>query len=393
MNFTVLGIPDKKGFEFNSETISLIQGSKVFSGGKRHLQLVEHLLPEGFKWINITPPLKDVFREYSQHEEIVVFASGDPLFFGFANTIKRELPEAKINLLPYFNSLQMLAHSLVLPYHDMIYVSLTGRPWHEFDKALIEGKEKIGLLTDKKNTPNAIAQRMLDYGYSNYNIFVGENMGGEKQRVGKYTVEEAANASFDDLNCMILTRTEQRKKWFGIPEAEFIGLEGRPKMITKMPIRMLSLSMLDLYSKSVFWDVGFCTGSISIETKMQFPHLKVIAFEKRPEGDALIRENARRFGCPGITHVIGDFFNQDISVYDKPDCVFIGGHGGKLVDMVGIIAENIQQGGRLVFNSVSQKSKEDFYTGAKKHGFNIIKESRIVLDDNNPIDILVADKL
>ncbi len=61
--------------------------------------------------------------------------------------------------------------------------------------------------------------------------------------------------------------------------------------------------------------------------------------------------------------------------------------------MMGIISSVIKKGGRVVFNSVSDKSKDDFYIGARKYGFNIIKESRIVLDDNNPIDILVADKL
>lgn len=66
---------------------------------------------------------------------IIVFASGDPLFFGFANTIRRKMPEADIELYPSFNSLQMLAHRLVMPYHDMRVVSLTGRPWPELDRS------------------------------------------------------------------------------------------------------------------------------------------------------------------------------------------------------------------------------------------------------------------
>lgn len=393
MRFTVIGIPDNREFEFSRESKSLISEAKVFSGGRRHLQLVERHLPSDYEWINITPPLDGVFEEYKKHDDIVVFASGDPLFFGFANTIKRDMPAAEIKLIPYFNSLQLLAHSLLLPYHDMVCVSLTGRSWHEFDKVLIEGKEKVGLLTDKKKTPGVIASRMIEYGYTNYRILVGENMGGENQKTGEYSLDEVADGSFADLNCMILLRQKQRRKFFGIPEEEFKGLEGRPRMITKMPVRLLSLSMLDLYSKTVFWDVGFCTGSISIEARMQFPDLKIFAFEKRPEGENLMSENSRSLGCPGIKTITGDFFEQDLSIYDAPDCVFIGGHGGRLVDMMGIIASNIQEGGRLVFNSVSEKSKEDFYTGAGKHGFKVVKQTRIVLDDNNPIEIMVADKL
>ena len=145
----------------------------VFSGGKRHYGLVHGDLPEYHTWIDITVPLDAVFEKYRNYEEIVVFASGDPLFFGFANTVKNRLPDAEIRVFPRFNSLQLLAHRLVMPYHDMHVVSLTGRPWHEFDRALIEGREKIGVLTDRQHTPAAIAERMLEYGYSNYRITVG----------------------------------------------------------------------------------------------------------------------------------------------------------------------------------------------------------------------------
>lgn len=82
------------------------------------------------------------FEETATDDSIIVFASGDPLFFGFANTIKRKLPGADILLYPAFNSLQTLAHRLVMPYDDMRTVSLTGRPWQEFDRALIERAPK-----------------------------------------------------------------------------------------------------------------------------------------------------------------------------------------------------------------------------------------------------------
>ncbi len=91
------------------------------------------LLPAGAEWISITVPLDRVFSRYEEifarfeetatDDSIIVFASGDPLFFGFANTIKRKLPGADILLYPAFNSLQTLAHRLVMPYDDMRTVS------------------------------------------------------------------------------------------------------------------------------------------------------------------------------------------------------------------------------------------------------------------------------
>ena len=75
----------------------------------------------------------------------------------------------------------------------MRIVSLTGRPWPEFDKALIERAGKIGVLTDREHTPAAIARRMLDYGYDNYTMHVGEHLGNpDDERITTCTLQEAA---------------------------------------------------------------------------------------------------------------------------------------------------------------------------------------------------------
>ena len=104
--FIVIGMPDVSKAIRLPETLP----DCVFSGGKRHHELVKELIPQDAQWIDITVPLSEVFAQYAQIEKpIVVFASGDPLFFGFANTIKREIPDADIQVFPYFNSLQMLA--------------------------------------------------------------------------------------------------------------------------------------------------------------------------------------------------------------------------------------------------------------------------------------------
>ena len=309
MKFIVIGISDAPEPFFTPEIKTIIQQGKVFSGGKRHHEIVASLLPADAQWIDITTPLDAVFEQYNSltslhsplSSEIIVFASGDPLFFGFANTIRKKMPEAEITLYPTFNSLQMLAHRLVMPYHDMRIVSLTGRPWPEFDKALIERTEKIGILTDKEHTPAAIAQRMIDYGYTNYQMHVGEHLGNpELERVTTLSLEEAISKTFTHPNCLILVCNSCRHRSFGIPDSDFTLLDGREKMITKMPIRLLTLQTLDLSKRRVFWDIGFCTGSVSIEARLQFPHLQISAFEIRPECEAIIQENARRFGAPGI---------------------------------------------------------------------------------------------
>ncbi len=379
---------------FPPEVLAHIRQGKVFSGGVRHKEIVKGLLPEHAEWISITVPLENVFSRYAEvrtGQTIIVFASGDPLFFGFANTIRRKLPDAGIRLYPAFNSLQTLVHRLVMPYDDMRTVSLTGRPWQEFDRALIEGAPKIGVLTDREHTPATIAARMLEYGYTYYTMYVGEHLGNpDKERIRHMSLEEAVKGEFEHPNNLLLCAGTIPARPFGIPDGEFALLDGRARMITKAPIRLLTLQALELNRRRVFWDVGFCTGSVSIEARLQFPHLTVVSFEIRPEGRELMDINSHRFGAPGITAVIGDFLQTDISPLPRPDAVFIGGHGGHLGEMLEKVKEVLLPGGCIVFNSVSAESKEAFVHGTEAIGMVLQPSVRIALNDYNPIEIMKA---
>ena len=423
MRFVIIGVSDCHSPWFPPEVIGIIRNGRVFSGGRRHHEIVEPLLPEKAEWIDITAPLDNVFERYaamdSRHTEpnsgnvtddaplpIIVFASGDPLFFGFANTVRRKMPDAEITVYPTFNSLQMLAHRLVLAYHDMRIVSLTGRPWHEFDRALIERAAKIGVLTDKEHTPAAIARRMTDYGYDGYTMYVGEHLGNpDKESVSALTLHEAAGKEFGQPNCLILCSTDSgggsTVRRYGLPDSEFALLDGRQKMITKMPVRLLTLQALDLPRRHVLWDIGFCTGSVSIEARLLFPHLQVEAFEIRPECEAIIADNARRFGAPGINVHIGDFLNYEASAthtaLPRPDAVFIGGHGGRLKEIMAKAKAVLADGGCMVMNSVkAPRVRTDSHRlwdeACSELGLRQEQPLHILLDDNHPIEILKCEK-
>ena len=391
--FKIIGISDNPKQELSRGAQESIAQGKVFSGGRRHYELMRERLPQGARWIEITVPLGKVFEQYREYRGIVVFASGDPLFYGFAATVQREIPDAEIMLFPCFNSLQMLAHRMLLPYQDMRAVSLTGRPWKEFDAALIRGEKMIGLLTDHNKNPQRICARMLEYGYDNYTVHVGQMMGNpESERVHKLTVSECAvHSEFGFPNCMILLQTVKRERPYGIDESRFELLDGRVNMITKMPVRLVTLAALGLGNRSSFWDIGFCTGSVSIEAKLQFPHLEVTAFERREEGARLMAENSRRFGAPGITAVIGDFTETDATAYPAPDAVFIGGHGGRMERMLEIIGSVLLPGGVIVFNSVSEESAELFRQGIAHIDRHVTGYTRIEVDEHNPILVMKAE--
>lgn len=393
MKITIIGISDCVP-EFANKEHNIIQSASCFAGGKRHKELVKNFLPQNYKWNDITVPLSDLFNEIrSSHYNWVVFASGDPLFYGIGITFKREFPNAEIVTVPRFNSLQLLAHRFLLPYGEFQTISLTGRTYQEFDKALILGISKMGVLTDRKNTPKTIAERMLNFGYSNYKMYYGECLGGKNERVLELSLKEAIELNFKLPNCFYLEKINDKIPHKGISESDFEPLEGRPNMITKMPVRLTTLALMELHNKKVLWDIGACTGSVSIEARLHHPHLKVTSFEIRPESKKIIQQNTRKFQTPGIELCIGDYLQTDKSKMEKPDAVFLGGYGGKMNEILNDVNSCISQNGIIAFNSVSKKSHDGFISWCENHNYSIKNRMQISVNEFNTITILIAENV
>lgn len=397
----VIGIDDNPHPGHIEAVIGHIPHDSIFSGGKRHYEIVKPLLPAGSEWIEVKVPIKAVLAEYEQRVEegktIVVFASGDPFFFGFGSTLRKNLPQVKMEVFPFFSSLQAFAHRKQIAYENMHAVSVTGRPWHELDRAWIECRPLIGVLTDHVHTPDAIARRMQEYGFDkDYTMWIAEHLGNpEEERIyDGCTIEDIAGMSFKSPNCILLLRNPESREQrlaSGIPDHLFQLLDGRINMITKAPLRVIDLSLLNLHESRSFWDVGACTGSISVEARRQYPHLYIRAFEVRKECEEIIQENARRFHAPGIELRIGDFLDADIGEETSVDAVFIGGHGGKLKEMVRKIVPHLDASkGRIVFNSVTDESGRMFREAAEENGLALCPEMHITLDRHNPITLFCA---
>ena len=104
-------------------------------------------------------------------------------------------------------------------------------------------------------------------------------------------------------------------------------------------------------------------------------------------------ENCRRFGTPGIEAIIGDFLSVDLSALEAPDAIFIGGHGGKLVEILMVVSKKMKESGVIVFNSVSDESKALLEEAVRQTGLRISAQTRITIDDFNTITVHVIYKL
>jgi precorrin-6Y C5,15-methyltransferase (decarboxylating) len=394
MHYIVVGISNNSEIELNDEVKSLLPVHKIFSGHKRHYEVVKDFLPANHRWIEIKNDMQQVVEEYKKsNESVVVFTSGDPLFYGFANTLKKLQPEVILKVYPYFNSLQLLCHKCNIAYQNSWNTSVHGRPWDELDVALIYQKELIGVLTDAEKNPALIAQRMLTYGFDNYKIIVGEALESKAETIKSLSLQHAANTRFNPLNSVLLIKTSHRKKAFGIPDDDFDSLETHKNMIIPRAVRLMNLSQLDLYNRKTFWDLGFGSGSMSIEAKKQFPFLDILAFEKRQECDDVFETNARKHSTPGIMKVMADITDCELdSLTIAPEAVFINQQKNKLVEVIRLLDKHLLPKARIVMNVENDEGKKEFIEIVQQLNYNVMDPILLKMNAHGPAMILTAEK-
>jgi precorrin-6Y C5,15-methyltransferase (decarboxylating) len=208
----------------------------------------------------------------------------------------------------------------------------------ELIQVLQQGVEKIAVLTDGTNTPNAIARLLLGLDLSvSYEFWVCENLGGIDEQVKCLPLDAVVNETFAPLNVVVLLRQSNAEQpleveslpLLGLPDETMLSFSDRPGLMTKREVRILILGELALQPEQIIWDIGAGTGSVSIEIARLSATSQVYAIEKTAIGTALIEQNCRRFQVKNVVSIHGsapDILQQ----LPTPNRIFIGGSGGNL---------------------------------------------------------------
>ena len=289
-----------------------------------------------------------------------ILVTGDPLFYGLARFLCDKLGQDRCEIVPHVSSMQ-LAFARVKESWDEAY--LTNVANHSLDSVVerIRVAEKVGLFTSEQCGPSQVAQTLLDHRLDYFTIYVCENLGARNERVTRGTVAEIANQDFESLNVMVMIRdTEvpdrpnelQRRGLFGNPDDAFVQSTPKHGLLTPAEIRPQALALMALHTRSIVWDVGAGCGTVSIEAAQLTPGGRVYAIEQDSEDEALIRENAQRFGISNVTPVLGRA-PEAWSDLPDPDAVFLEGSGREVVRIAELAFERLREGGRLVAHVIS----------------------------------------
>ncbi len=389
------------------DTIGRIASCTAIIVSARMMPLLDAALPDYPRsQVHTVTPLKEAIVAIASaldSGDVAVLASGDPLFFGIGDLLGRRFGRTRLVTLPAVSSMQIAFARLGLPWHDARFISLHGRPSAHF-AARILPYAKVCILTDKLNTPAAIASELLRHvsaGRSaDFSLFVGEELGCAREKVTIGSLHDIAGQIFNDPNIVIILqkpRDNGEIPVFGLGEKDIRHSRG---LITKNEVRAAVIHALRLPRQGVFWDIGAGSGSVSVEAARLSDDLQVFAIEKNSEQLDHIRRNRETF-CSANIEVIAGEAPEVLAQLPDPDRVFVGGSGGNLAQILAVAAGRLKAGGSIVVNAVLAKTAEEAPGLLCSQGL-AVEISRITVERQrypapetsrfNPISLIVSRK-
>src|SRR5258708_39918963 len=158
--------------------LTIVEKADVLVGGQRLLDRFPHGPAERVK---IGARVDDVLAAVAARRTTsrgVVLATGDPNYFGITRALLRHVPAEDLEIVPNVSALQWAFAKAREPWDDAAVLTLHGRAMAGLAEA-VRGQRKVGLFTDERNTPAAIARAPLDAaGLGEYHAILCEDLGG-----------------------------------------------------------------------------------------------------------------------------------------------------------------------------------------------------------------------
>lgn len=389
-----------EGWEgFGSKALEIIGNCEVMVGHQRHLDIFPDFAGDKMT-LGDLPEVLEFLKNTSKR--VVVLASGDPNFFGVSRFLLRNLPKERFEIFPNVTSMQYAFASIKEPWDDAIFVSVHGRGMHPAVDRIIAA-EKACVLTDRVNTPAAIATELIERGAEGYEAWLCEDLGLPTEKFTKTPLRGLLELKPSDLNILILIRTYEPNlvhyPLIGIDDEEF---HTSKKLITKQEVRAVTLSKLQLQDDLVLWDIGAGSCSVSIEASNLMPNGRIFAVEKNPHCISFITENLKKF-CARNIKLVEAYAPEGLEDLPDPDRVFIGGAGGKLDEVIDTVSQRLKPEGVVVINAVTLDTLTKAVEFLEDHGFtveatcvNIAKTRNLteykMFEAQNPVYVIAAWK-
>lgn len=340
-----------------------IAESNILIGDKRMLSAFADSGKTVYDTIK-TSAIADIAAKADPAKDVLaVLVSGDVGFFSLAKTISGKLPDCECVRYCGISSLVYFASKLQLSWDDAKIVSMHGRDQNLV--AAVAQNKKVFSLTGGEHSPQALCKQLCEHGMGQVTVYVGENLSYPEEKITQGTAEEISALNFPSLSVMMLLNDEANgfvPTVHGLADDLFM----RSKVpMTKQEVRSVSMSKLMPKATDVIYDIGAGTGSCSVELALIAKQGKVWAFERNPVAVELLGKNKELFGLSNLEIIAGEAL-ENIKTMPAPDCVFVGGSGGDLCEMLDVIyAKNSKC--RVVINAITVETLAQVAAYYKEH--------------------------
>lgn len=181
------------------KAVETLENSDMIVGFSRALESV-NFINTGRVVVKTLSDIPKIVEE-NKNKTISIIASGDPCFYGVTDYIKRNLKEHHIEIIPGLSSFQYLMSKIGKSWNGKFLGSVHGR--EEDFLAIVKENSTCIFLTDSKNSPKALASKLFQENIS-CNIWVGENLSYENEKITVGTPEEIMKKEFSSLSVFVV---------------------------------------------------------------------------------------------------------------------------------------------------------------------------------------------
>lgn len=332
----------------------LIEQADLLVGGQRHLEMIDRKIQK-ISWGRGLEQGMAALRDH-RHQNCVVLATGEPMWFGIAVTLLKEFDRKDIHIIGHVGAFAMAGARMGWGLQHVACLSVHGRALETLHRAIHDGARLLILSRDGK-TPRELADMLCQYGYGASKITVFEHMGGPQEKVleGTATGWQAQTADLNTiaLECHGDAGARRLPLNAGLDDALF----DHDGQLTKSEVRAVTLSALAPTPGERLWDVGAGCGSIAIEWMRLHGQNKAIAIEQNDKRRGFIARNGAALGVPDL-EILAAKAPEGLEGLARPDAIFIGG-GISQKGLLETCFNALPSGGRLVANTVTLEAERE----------------------------------
>lgn len=345
---TLIGVGPGTGKCLTAEAREAIESADVLIGAERMLKVAEDVGVERHEEYR-AEKIHEFIQMNSRYRRVAILLSGDTGFYSGAASLKEELKEYDVTVLPGISSVSCMAARIGVGLEGVPLLSIHGRSCNYLDYLREYGR--IFLLVSSGKEIRFVLTRLCKYGWKQARVYVGSRLSYPKERIVQGLAERLAKAEteWDGLSVIYIELPRHRRpEPSDAKDEEFI--RGKVPM-TKSEVRSVILSRMAPAKDAVIYDVGAGTGSVSIQLAKKAIDGTVYAVEKNPEGLSLIHKNKVHFHVSNIRPVHGEA-PEALRDLPAPDLAFVGGSGGSLRPILETIWEK-NPAARVVVSAIT----------------------------------------